>query len=199
MNFLRRSSTNVTDVVNVLNILKSNPIMIEDAFKFVLGSIADQVDLHKLIMTLVQNEIALVGMVRCIGSPHEDIQNFSRWLQGFLQRALMVSPEEYAALKDCYAEVYSSVTDGNEKMNVITKWVLEQNRKNPKDRRLKRLLDFIKSSENLPGYNSAPSYEPPHYTSLYTSEYKQLPYGPRAYGGARIRRRRTNRSLRSTR
>ena len=197
MNFFRSSSSSrhVNDVVHVLNVLKSNPAMVDDVFQMVMRYTADEGDLHKLIMTLInKSDRAFDKVVRCLGSPHSSRGLFSGWLSGQIQRGELVFRSELNAIKDCYAEVYSSIVNESEKMNLITKWCLEQNRKNSPQ--LQRLLHFIKASENLPGYKYAPSYEPPNYYSLYTNDYKQLPYGPRAYGGRRKRskRRSTRRS-----
>jgi len=177
--FRRNTSANINTIVPALNILKINPIMIDVVFRMILNIIVEQVELYKLLQTFVQSDVALRRMVVCLGSPYSDRRTFLRWLEGEVQRALLTSREEYRAMKDCYIEIYSDIVDENEKMNIITKWCLD----NKGNNKLQRVIEFIHSEDNLPRYLDSPSNEPPHYTSLYSTHYKDLPFGPRQYGG----------------
>lgn len=198
-------SSDVQQVVSILNILKGNADLTEEAFRIVLKFKEEKVELGKLIADLVNEKpSAQAKLCTCMGIPCQlPKDQFLGMVDNLVMRAMLTSPEEHRALKQCYMDVYVSLTTPQEQFSIITEWALKQNRKRFSRGKLNNLLDFIKGGETLPNYPRAPSYEPPDYVDLYTRDYKRPEeYAPRAdynQPGGRRRRSRQRSKHRSTR
>lgn len=170
----------------LVNVLTGNPELIEETFKKIVSNLENNVPLEKLIKNLVTNyNQALVPMIRCIGSPTNDVNGFVKYVSEEVKSSLIINPMEYQAIKDCYVDTFANILTDAEKMDFIVKWAQIESQKTFGKGNLKHILEFVKSKEVVPLYRMPPSYEPPQYYELYLTDYKKRQSGGKKGGGKR--------------